>query len=160
MSYTLNFQSFGKNAENNSTSATFYNAESREIVTATPEDSSQCPMFCQILNMKSKEYTSKLKDDGKTITLRFPMNCILNLSKDNDGNETLTLSPADGCEELFKASQLVCTTVTGKTERQMAFKCKIKTTKAFVDVPASGFGFVGTGLEEALYDYNAFDSDR
>ncbi len=152
MSYTLNFQTFIKDPETDETFATFNNVEAREIVTATPIDPEQKKLFCQVLK---SSHTAKLKDDGSTITVRFPLSwcCISTFAKDERGNDVMTISPADGCKELCEASDVLYRPKDSTMSRQIAFVCKVTSSKSSV----RSFDF---GLEEGLYGYNDRISDR
>lgn len=152
MSYILKFQAFFKNSETDKTFATFNNMETREVVTATPVNPEDQALFCQV--MKSS-HTAKLKDDGKTITVRFPLSwCSINtFSKDKDGNDVMTISPADGCKDLCKASEVLYRPEDGTVSRQIAFVCEVTSSKSSV----RSFDF---GLEEGLYPDSNHISDR
>lgn len=151
MSYILNFQAFIRDPETGKTFATFNNMETREVVTATPVNPEDQKLFCQVL----KSSQAKLKDDGKTITIRFPLSwcSFVTFDKDKNGNDVMTISPADGCTELFKASEVRYRPKDGTVARQIAFVCEVTSSKSSV----RSFDF---GLEEGLYPDSNHISDR
>lgn len=127
----------------NQTSAIFYCEETQEKVTVTP-DAAQLKLFFQLMN---KANSFKLKDDGKTITIRFPFACIANFTK-TSGMESLELTPPSGMEELFEASHWVTSPISGSAVRQIGFTCEVTTE------------YRQSTLLGYMYDPDFLDSDR